>query len=99
MTSHCFILDRAVPPRPMIADLIMVPTIEVILRPIKPSPCRRGRRPNRSAPVPCDAPLLARDAFRTGRWELVFHVGEYFTGAGVALPDSPFLDQVSIRRR
>ncbi len=49
--------------------------------------------------MPCDAPLLARDAFRTGRWELVFHMGEYFTGAGVALPDSPFLDQVSIRRR
>ena len=45
----------------------------------------------------CDAPLLAGDTFRTGRWELLFHVGEYFTGAGVALPDPPFLDQISIR--
>ena len=45
----------------------------------------------------CDAPLLQGDAFSTGRWELVFHVGEYFAGAGVALPDPPFLDQVSIR--
>ena len=45
----------------------------------------------------CDAPLLQGDAFSTGRWELVFHVGEYFAGAGVTLPDPPFLDQVSIR--
>lgn len=45
----------------------------------------------------CDAPLLHGDAFSTGRWELVFHVGEYFAGAGVTLPDPPFLDQVSIR--
>ena len=44
----------------------------------------------------CDAPLLRGDGFRTGRWELVFHVGEYFAGAGLALPDPPFLDQVTV---
>ena len=33
------------------------------------------------------APLLQGDAFRTGQWELGFHVGEYFAGAGLALPD------------
>lgn len=44
----------------------------------------------------CDAPLLRGDAFRTGKWKLVFHVGEYFAGAGLALPDPPFLDRVTV---
>ena len=45
----------------------------------------------------CDAPLLPGDSFRTGQWELVFHVGEYFAAAGLELPEPPFLDQVSVR--
>ena len=45
----------------------------------------------------CDAPLLEGAAFRTGRWELVFHVGEYFAAAGLPAADPPFLDQVAVR--
>lgn len=60
-----------------------------------------GRRPVASARTNqdgrCDAPLLAGDAFRAGRWELVFHVGEYFAAADLPTADPPFLDQVSIR--
>ena len=44
----------------------------------------------------CAAPLLQGDAFRTGQWELVFHVGEYFAGARLALPEPPFLDRVTV---
>lgn len=44
----------------------------------------------------CDAPLLQGDTFRPGKWELVFHVGEYFADAGVKLPDPPFLDRVTV---
>ena len=44
----------------------------------------------------CDAPLLQGDGFHTGRWELVFHVGEYFAGAGLTLPEPPFLDEVTV---
>jgi len=44
-----------------------------------------------------DAPLLAGDDFRAGRYELVFHVAPYFLARGVALPDPPFLDTVPIR--
>lgn len=40
-----------------------------------------------------DAPLLSGDAFTTGTFELVFHVGDYF---GADAPDR-FLDQVPIR--
>lgn len=44
----------------------------------------------------CDQPLLQGASLRAGRYELVFHVGEYFSGKGVALPDPSFLDQVTI---
>jgi 5-hydroxyisourate hydrolase len=44
----------------------------------------------------CDAPLLQGGAFSTGRWELVFHVGEYFAAIGLPLPKPPFLDQVTV---
>lgn len=45
----------------------------------------------------CDAPLLEGDAFGAGRYELVFAAGAYFRSRGVALPDPPFLDDVTIR--
>ena len=44
-----------------------------------------------------DRPLLDGAAFVRGQDEIVFHVGDYFRGAGVALPDPPFLDLVPIR--
>lgn len=45
----------------------------------------------------CPAPLLEGEAFRAGRWELVFHVNDYFTAAGVPVADPPFLDVVHVR--
>ena len=44
-----------------------------------------------------DAPLLSGESFRTGTYELVFHVGAYFRGAGVPVAEPPFLDAVPIR--
>jgi 5-hydroxyisourate hydrolase len=41
-----------------------------------------------------DAPLLAGDAMKAGRYELLFHIGAYFRGAG---GDPPFLDVVPVR--
>lgn len=45
----------------------------------------------------CDSPIMAGDGFRTGRYELVFHVGAYLKAGGVAIPDPAFLDEVPIR--
>lgn len=45
----------------------------------------------------CDEPLLAGDDFRTGVWELVFHIGAYFAQSGLGLPQPPFLDEVTVR--
>ena len=45
----------------------------------------------------CDAPLLEGTAFVTGRYELVFQAGHYFSASGVALPDPAFVDEVVLR--
>ncbi len=44
-----------------------------------------------------DAPLMAGEAFRTGSFELLFHVGKYFREAGAPLASPPFLDVVPVR--
>jgi 5-hydroxyisourate hydrolase len=44
----------------------------------------------------CDAPLLAGEAMQAGRYELVFAAGDYFAAQGLALPDPPFVDRVTI---
>lgn len=43
------------------------------------------------------APLLAGDDCRAGTYELVFMVGDYFAGAGLASNVLPFLDRVPVR--
>jgi 5-hydroxyisourate hydrolase len=44
-----------------------------------------------------DAPLMAGEAFRTGVYELVFHVADYFRHRFTPMSDPPFLDRVPIR--
>lgn len=44
-----------------------------------------------------DEALLLGDSFVAGVYELVFHVGAYYSASGTALPDPPFLDDVTIR--
>jgi 5-hydroxyisourate hydrolase len=44
-----------------------------------------------------DKPLLEGGAFKPGRYELSFHVGDYFRARGVPLADPPFLDVIPIR--
>src|SRR6476469_5856704 len=44
-----------------------------------------------------DAPLLEGDDFAVGEYELVFDVGAYFAGEGVALADPPFLGLIPVR--
>lgn len=43
-----------------------------------------------------NTPLLDGAALRAGRYTLTFFVAEYFRGAGVDLPEPPFLDAVRI---
>ncbi|MYN12516.1 hydroxyisourate hydrolase [Pusillimonas sp. TS35] len=45
----------------------------------------------------CDQPLLQGDAVQRGTYELVFHIGDYFAGKGVKVPEPRFVDQVVLR--
>lgn len=44
-----------------------------------------------------DAPLLSGGPLRIGRYELRFHVGDYFAGRSLDLPQPAFLDVVPVR--
>ncbi|MBO6602144.1 MULTISPECIES: hydroxyisourate hydrolase [Paracoccaceae] len=44
-----------------------------------------------------DTPILSTGDFRTGRYELVFHVGDYLRKTGQAAAEPLFLDEVPIR--
>ena len=44
-----------------------------------------------------DGPILPEDAFATGRYELVFHVGAWLDAEGVDAAEPRFLDEVPIR--
>jgi 5-hydroxyisourate hydrolase len=43
-----------------------------------------------------DAPLLEGKAMATGRYRLVFSAGSYFAAQGLALPEPPFVEDVTI---
>ncbi|CDU02043.1 5-hydroxyisourate hydrolase [Vibrio coralliirubri] len=44
-----------------------------------------------------DAPILAGNDFRPGKYQLVFYVADYYKSKGVELDSVPFLDDVVIR--
>jgi hydroxyisourate hydrolase len=44
-----------------------------------------------------DQPLMSADQAHIGRFELLFHAGEYFRGRRAELADPPFLDIIPIR--
>ena len=44
-----------------------------------------------------DKPLISAADARVGAFEIVFHVGDYFRGAGANAADPPFLDIIPIR--
>lgn len=44
-----------------------------------------------------DKPLLDGAAFKPGRYEILFHAGDYFRARSVALADPAFLDVIPVR--
>lgn len=45
----------------------------------------------------CDAPILEGQAFASGSYQLLFHVGDYFRARAGSPDASPFLDVVPVR--
>jgi 5-hydroxyisourate hydrolase len=44
-----------------------------------------------------DEPLISAPELIPGRYELVFHTGDYFRGLQIPLSEPPFLDEIAIR--
>lgn len=44
-----------------------------------------------------DTPMLEGSAFAPGRYELTYHIGDYFRGRGESLADPLFLDIIPVR--
>ena len=44
-----------------------------------------------------DEPLLIDESYRTGRYELLLHVDDYFAARGAQLPRPPFLSKLPVR--
>ena len=44
-----------------------------------------------------DGPILPRERFAPGIYELTFHAGDYLRASGAALTEPAFLDEVPIR--
>ncbi|NBE52995.1 hydroxyisourate hydrolase [Streptomyces boluensis] len=44
-----------------------------------------------------DEPILTPEEAKAGRYELLFHVDEYYAGLPGELPDPAFIDQVPVR--
>jgi len=44
-----------------------------------------------------DQPLLSADEMKTGQYEIIFFVGDYFAARGTTLPKTRFLDKVPVR--
>ncbi|WP_160723000.1 hydroxyisourate hydrolase [Bacillus sp. USDA818B3_A] len=44
-----------------------------------------------------DQPLLTAADLKIGTYELIFHIGDYFRGKNMALPEPLFLDLVPVR--
>ena len=57
--------------------------------------------PRRVAPANgrSEPPLLLGDAYRTGTYELVMHVDEYFAARKANLPQPLFLSKIPLRLR
>ncbi|MGV6393944.1 hydroxyisourate hydrolase [Pseudomonas caspiana] len=45
----------------------------------------------------CDAPLLQGEDYRSGVYQLQFHVGDYYRARGTSLAEPAFLDVVVLR--
>ncbi len=56
----------------------------------------RERRNLLAAGAALHRPILPVERMAVGRYQLVFHMADYFNQMGVALPEPAFLDKISI---
>jgi 5-hydroxyisourate hydrolase len=89
LTIRVLDTSRGVPADGLLVDLFRVG--------VRPSDRQHLKTAVTNAEGAADTPLLDGDSFGEGCYELLLHVGRYFRGMDVALPDPPFLDVVPVR--
>lgn len=86
LTTHVLDTARGVPAAGMKIDLYSLGSSRTLIKTVTTN--GNGRT---------DQAMLEGDAFKPGRYELVFAVGAHFRATGVATADLPFLDDVPVR--
>ncbi len=87
LTTHVLDTAQGLPGRDLAIDVYR----------IEDGQSRLLRQVRTNADGRCDGPVLEGREFSPGQYELVFHAGDYFRNAGLALPETPFLDEVVVR--
>jgi 5-hydroxyisourate hydrolase len=87
LTTHVLDLAAGTPAAGMVVELHDLQT-----SPPRPLATLRTNQDGR-----CAHALLEGKELRAGRYELTFHVADYFRSRGAQLPEPPFLDDVVIR--
>lgn len=88
LTTHVLDISAGVPAARLRIEVHESPPVDA-LRPVFAATTGADGRP--------PAPLLTDKDMRLGHYSLVFHIGSYFRGRGVALPDPAFIEEVVIR--
>ena len=86
ISTHVLDTARGVPAAGVVIDLHACGSSRRLLKTVSTNPDGRTAEP-----------LLAGDRIEPGVYELTFHAGDYFRGAGVELARPPFLDEIVIR--
>jgi 5-hydroxyisourate hydrolase len=86
LTTHVLDTAAGIPARDLRIELFAADAAEAAIAIVRTD--ADGRAPSA---------LLEGASLRAGRYELRFHVAEYFRARGVSLPETPFLDVVVIR--
>jgi 5-hydroxyisourate hydrolase len=87
LTTHVLDLAAGIPAAGMVVELH-----ELQSSPPRALAMLRTNRDGR-----CAHALLEGSELRAGRYELTFHVADYFRSRGTELPEPPFMDDVVIR--
>ena len=86
LTTHVLDTSRGSPAKGIIVDLIRFDNSKPVF--VGSAETNKDGR--------CDTPLLEGEAFIRGRYQLIFHAGDYFRRMGNKLPEYAFLDSVVI---
>lgn len=87
LTTHMLDVAAGVPAEGVVIDFAVLDGAEYrLIRTVRTNADGRNAEP-----------LLTAETMKVGRYQLTFHLAEYFTKQGTVLPNPPFLDRAVIQ--